>query len=144
MVGLLQKPIEGETSFAEAQDKATERGEAPCNSLYPLYVLNWAHPHDGRDLLWVGFDATLRDDKTQQHTPWDLENALLGVEFDVICLEFREGLLYVGYDQVNPFGLDHDVIYVGLNGPPDEILKHLSMHHWYVSPMFFRPNGIVT
>ena len=47
MVGLLQKPIEGETSFAESQDKAAERGEAPYNSLYPLYVLNWASPCDG-------------------------------------------------------------------------------------------------
>ena len=41
-----------------------ERGKAPYNSLYPLYVLNWAHPRDGRDLLWVGFDAALGDDKT--------------------------------------------------------------------------------
>jgi len=51
MVGLLQEPIEGETSFAEARDKAVEHGEAPYNSLYPLYVLNRAHPHDGQDLL---------------------------------------------------------------------------------------------
>ena len=50
-VCLLQKPIEGETSFAEARDKAVEHGEAPYNSLYPLYVLNRAHPHDGQDLL---------------------------------------------------------------------------------------------
>ena len=57
--------------------------------MYPLYVMNWAHPYDGRDLLWVVFDATLGDDKTQQHTPWDPENALLGVEFDVVCSEFR-------------------------------------------------------
>ena len=71
MVGLLQKPIEVETSFAEARDEAAEHGEAPYNSLYPPYVLNWAHPCDGRDLLWVGFDAMLVDDKTQQHTPWD-------------------------------------------------------------------------
>ena len=40
MVGLLQKPIEGDTSFAEARDEAAERDEAPCNSLYPLHVLN--------------------------------------------------------------------------------------------------------
>ena len=40
MVGLLQKLIEGETSFTEARDKVAERGEAPYNSLYPLYVLN--------------------------------------------------------------------------------------------------------
>ena len=70
-----------------------EHDEAPYNSMYPLYVLNWAHPRDGRDLLRVGFDATLRDDKTQQHTPWDPKNALLKVEFDVICSEFHEGLL---------------------------------------------------
>ena len=43
MVGLFQKLIEGETSSAEARDKAAECGEAPGNSLYPLYVLNWAH-----------------------------------------------------------------------------------------------------
>ena len=60
--------IEGDTSFVEVRDKATECGEAPYNSLYPLYILNRAHPHDGRDLFWVGFDAALRVDKTQQHT----------------------------------------------------------------------------
>ena len=93
MVGLLQEPIEGETSFVEARDKAAERSEAPYNSLYPLYVLNQAHPHDGRDLIWVGFDAMLGDDKTQQHTLWDPKNALLEVELNVICSKFHEGLL---------------------------------------------------
>ena len=39
-VGLLQKLIEGETSFTEARDKAVERSAAPGNSLYPLYILN--------------------------------------------------------------------------------------------------------
>ena len=29
MAGLLQKPIEGETSFTEVRDKAAEHGEAP-------------------------------------------------------------------------------------------------------------------
>jgi len=38
-VGLLQKPIEGETSFAEARDKAAEHGKAPYNLMYPLYIL---------------------------------------------------------------------------------------------------------
>ena len=93
MVGLLQEPIEGETSFTEARDKAAEHGEAPCNSLYPLYVLNRAYPCDGQDLLCVSFDATLEDDKTQQHTPWDPKNARLRVELNVICSEFHEGLL---------------------------------------------------
>ena len=35
----------------------------------------------------------LGDDKTQQYTPWDSKNALLGVELNVVCSEFREGLL---------------------------------------------------
>ena len=118
--------------FAEALDETAEHGEAPCNSLYPLYVLNWAHPHDGQDLLWVGFDATLRDNKTKQHTPWDPKNALFGIEFDAICSEFHECLLKIGYEVVSPFGLDHDVIDVGLDGLPDEIpetLEHAALVH---------------
>ena len=47
VVGLLQKSIKGETSFAEARDESTECDEAPCDSLNPLYVLNQAHPCDG-------------------------------------------------------------------------------------------------
>ena len=64
-----------------------EHGEAPYSSLYPLYILDQAHPHNGRDLLRVGFDAVLGDDKTQQHTPWDLKNTLLGVDFDTVFSE---------------------------------------------------------
>ena len=107
-----------------------ERGEAPCNSLYPLYVLNRAHPHDGQDLLWVGRDATLKDDETKQHAPRDPENTLLGIEFDAICLEFRKGLLKIGDKVANPFGLNYDVIDVGLNGSPDEVseaFEHTSL-----------------
>ena len=93
--------------------------------MYPLYVLNQAHPCDGRDLLWVGFDATLGDDETQQHTPRDPENALRGVELNVVFSEFCEGLLKVGYNLVSLFGLDHDVVHVGLNGSPDEVSETL-------------------
>ena len=64
MVDLLQKPIEGETSFTEARDEVAKLSEAPCNSLYPLYVLNRTHPCDGQVLLWVGFDAMLENNKT--------------------------------------------------------------------------------
>ena len=100
---LLQKPIEGESSFTKARDKAAERSEAPYNSLYPLYVLNQAHPCDGRDLLRVGFDTTLGDDESQQHTPRDPEHALLGLELNAVCSEFFKGLLKVGYDLVSLF-----------------------------------------
>ena len=74
--------------LVEARDESANCGEAPCNSLNPLYVLNQAHPCDGQDILWVGFDATLGDDETKQHTPRDLENTLFGIEFVAISLEF--------------------------------------------------------
>ena len=93
MVGFLQESIKGETSFTEARDESAEGGEAPCDSLNPLYILNRAHPCDGRNLLWVGFDATLRDDESKQHAPWDPKDAFLGVELDVVLLELPEGLL---------------------------------------------------
>ena len=63
----------------------------PRDSLIPLYVLNWAHPRDGQNLLRVGFDAALGDNEAEQHAPRDPENAFLGIEFDAICLEFSKG-----------------------------------------------------
>ena len=112
--------------------------------MYPLYVLNQAHPRDGQDFLWVGLDVTLEDNETQQHTPWDPKNALLKVELNAVCSEFYEGLLKVGYDLVNPFGLDHDVIHVGLNGSSDEVPETLEHTTLVCSPCVFRPNDIVT
>ena len=41
-------------------------------------------------------------------------------EFDAICSEFRKGLLKIGNEVVSPFGLNYDVVNVGLNGPPVE------------------------
>ena len=72
----------------------------------------------------------LGDDETKQHAPRDPENAFLRIEFDAICLEFSKGLLKIGYEVVSTFGFDHDVINVGLNGPPDEVpetLKHTTL-----------------
>ena len=137
MVGLLQKPIEREASFIEAQNEIAEHGEAPRNS-YQLYDLNRTHPCDGQDLLWVGFDATLGDDETQQHTPRDPENALLRVELNAVCSEFCEGLLKVSYDLVSPSRLDHDVVHVGLNGSPDEVLETLEHTTLVCSSCFFQ------
>ena len=67
----------------------------------------------------------LRDDETKQYTPQDPKSVLLRVELNAICSEFSESLLKIGYDLVRPFGLDHDVIHVGLNGSPDEVSKTL-------------------
>ena len=63
----------------------------------------------------------LRDDEVEQHTPRDPENTLLGIEFDAICLEFRKGLLKIGDKVASPFGLNYDVVDVGLNGLPNEV-----------------------
>ena len=98
--------------------------------MYPLYVLNWAHPCDGRDLLRVGFDTMIGADETKQHTLRDPKNTLLEVELNVVCSEFCEGLLKVSYDLVSPFGLDHDVIHIGLKSPPDKVpetLEHTTL-----------------
>ena len=63
----------------------------------------------------------LRDDETKQHTPRDPKNALLKSEFDAVGLEFCKGLLKIGNEVVGPFGLNHDVVNIGLNGPPYEV-----------------------
>ena len=86
----------------------------------------------------------LGDDETKQHAPQDPKNALLGIEFDAVCSEFCKGVLKIGYEVVSPFGLDHDVVYVGLNGLPDEVAKTLEHTTLIRSPRVFRPNGIVT
>ena len=65
----------------------------------------------------------LGDDETKQHAPRDPKNTLLKIEFDAICSEFCKGLLKIGNEVVSPFGLNYDVVDVGLNGPPDEVLK---------------------
>ena len=43
---------------------------------------------------------------------------------------------------VSLFGLDHDVINVGLNGPPNEVPEILDIQCRYVAPAFFKLNGI--
>ena len=63
----------------------------------------------------------LEDDEAEQHTPRDLENTFLGIEFDAIRSKFRKGLLKISNEVVSPFGLNYDVVNVGLNGPPDEV-----------------------
>ena len=45
-------------------------------------------------------------------------------------MPFAWSLVKVGCDLVHPFGLDHDVVHVGLNGLPDEVpetLEHTTL-----------------
>ena len=65
----------------------------------------------------------LGDDEAEQHTPREPKNTFLGIEFDAIRPEFHKGLLKNGNEVVSPFGLNYDVVNVGLNGPPDEVPK---------------------
>ena len=63
----------------------------------------------------------LGDDETKQHAPRDPKNTLLRIELDVVRSEFCKGLFKIGDEMVGLFGFDHDVVNVGLNGPPDEV-----------------------
>ena len=65
----------------------------------------------------------LGDDEAEQHAPWDPENTLLGIEFDAIRSEFCKGLHKISNEVVCPFGLNYDVVDVGLNGLPNEVPK---------------------
>ena len=76
--------------------------------------------------------------------PLGTPKTLLKIEFDVVCLEFCKGLFKIDYEVVSPFGLDHDVINVGLNGSPDEAPETFEHTTLVRSLAFFRPNGIVT
>ena len=98
--------------------------------LNPFYVLNWAYSCDGRDFLWVGLNAVLGDDEAEKHAPRDPENTFFEIEFDVVRPEFRKDLLKIGNQVIGLFGLDYDVVDVGLNGSPDEVpetFEHTSL-----------------
>ena len=63
----------------------------------------------------------LGDDEAEKHAPRELENTFLGIEFDAICSEFSKGSFKIGDKVLSPFGLNYDVVDIGLNGPPDEV-----------------------
>ena len=63
------------------------------------------------------------DDEAEQHAPRDPENIFFGIEFDAIRPEFRKDLLKISNQVVGLFGLNYDVVDVGLNGSPDEVPK---------------------
>jgi hypothetical protein len=71
--------------------------------LYPLYVLNGAHPSDGYNLLWVGFDVVIRDDEPEYHTSRDPENAFSRVEFYAVISKLLEDFFEVDNELINLF-----------------------------------------
>jgi hypothetical protein len=91
--------------------------------LYPLYVLDWTHPGNGHNLLWVGFDAALRDDEPEQHTSRDPENTFFRVEFYAVLSEFIKSFFEVGHELVDLFGLDYDVVHICFDSLSDEITE---------------------
>ena len=68
------------------------------------------------------------------------ENTFLGIEFDAICPEFCKGLLKIGNEVVSLFGLNHNVVNVGLNGPLDEVPETLKHTTLVFTPEFGRRN----
>ena len=62
------------------------------------------------------------------------ENTFLGIEVDAICPEFSKGSFKIGDKVVSPFGLNYDVINIGLNSPPDEVPETLAHTMLVCSP----------
>ena len=86
----------------------------------------------------------LGDNEAEQHASRDPKNTFFGIEFDAIFLESCKDSFEVGDKMVSPFGLNYDVVDVGLNGPPDEVPEAFEHTGWYIAPTFFRPNDIET
>ena len=126
------------------RDEATQGCKASHDPLHSLEVSDWSHASYGRDLLWVGFDAVFRDYEYQEHALRDPKHTLLVIELDALLSKAFEGYLQVVDEIPGPSGLDHDVVYIGLDGSPNVVAKDWVMHHWYVAPAFLRPKGIVT
>ena len=86
--------------------------------------------------------ASIPHSKTMKPSsmPLGTENTFLGIEFDAICLEFHKGLFKIGDKVASLFGLNYDVVDVGLNGPPDEVPEAFE----HAALVFFRPNSIET
>jgi hypothetical protein len=49
--------------------------------LHSIHVLNRPHLCHHCNLPWVGFDVAHKDDKFEQHSPWDSKNMLLKVSY---------------------------------------------------------------
>jgi hypothetical protein len=73
-----------------------EGGQATHDTLDTLQVLDQTHLNDSVDLLRIGLDPSLGDDKTKKHAMRDPENAFLGVEPDPVRSEPGKRLFKVG------------------------------------------------
>jgi hypothetical protein len=58
---LLEEALEGQAFLAEPRDEAAQGGKASQHLLYPFEVPNQTHSLEGRNLFWVGLDASLGD-----------------------------------------------------------------------------------
>jgi hypothetical protein len=77
-------------------------------------IIDRAHVGDCRNLLEVGFDASLRHNESQEHASGDTEDTLLGVEFNAFGPQACEGCFQVGDEVVNLLSFDPNVVDVGL------------------------------
>jgi hypothetical protein len=76
-----QEPVEGQALLAEPRNEAAQGGEAPQHLLDPLEVSNRTHLLEGSNLFWVGLDASLGNNVSQQHASRHAKDTLFGVQF---------------------------------------------------------------
>jgi hypothetical protein len=117
--------VEGQTLLAKPRDEAAQCGKAAQHLLDPLEVSNRARPVEGRDLFWVGLDAPLGDNVSQQHAARHPEDAFFGVRFHPVSPQAIERNAQI-VDQVVRLPCFYDyVIYIRLNGLPDVVSENV-------------------
>jgi hypothetical protein len=96
--------------FPQPRHEAAECHEASHEPLDVLDTPDLAYLSDGRDLVGVGFDATLGDNGPQEIASGDPKSVLFLVQPDVEVLEAIEGFCQVGDETAALSGLHDDVI----------------------------------
>src|SRR4051812_26136855 len=77
-----------------------------------LQVLGLVHSFDCGYLLWIAFDTSLRNEKSQELPGGNTKHILLWVELDLISAQIVECLLEV-VQECDPFDrLHHQIIYI--------------------------------
>ena len=96
--------------------------------------MDWAHVRDGRDLLGVGFDPSLRHNEPEGHALGDPKNAFFGVQSDPRSPEASECLIQIGHKAACLPGFDYNVIHVSLHRFAYEVSEDLDHTPLVCSP----------
>ena len=99
--------------------------QATHDPLYPLQVSDRPHPLDGLDFLRVGFDASLRDDETQEHSSRYSEHAFFLIELYPLGSKAVKRDFEISYHVVCLPGFYDDVVDICFYVPPDMVPEHV-------------------